>query len=203
MLISKFSPFGVFYMARVPRNRNRELKLVRAGAEISIIVGGVPIPPRKDALADPVSEVGGFFRGDVGNEVASETELVRTLERSRFRNTFAEQVSLPHGVAVRLEDFEAGLRSAGLMGVDEILTQSFTSPSKFRVQKRNVSVDGHLAISLDGGSLPRGASYASVDGLDRPPSARLVNTGCRADGGRAAVARRLMHKELRRRRRGF
>jgi len=57
---------------------------------------------------------------------------------------------LPERMAVRLEDFEAGLRAAGLVSVDEICVQSTASPAKFRFQKRKVADD-----RIHGGSSSR------------------------------------------------
>ena len=131
-------------MARVPRNRNSQLEKLRTGRQKAIIVGGVPIPAGEDPFPGQVGKPNGLVGAEVRDEVHCQPELVRALERSRFRDAFLEQVSLPHGRAVALEDFEAGLRAAGLVGVDEILVQSGTTGRKFRVAKRHVRIDGHL-----------------------------------------------------------
>lgn len=134
-------------MARVPRNRYGQLEKLRSGRQKAIIVGGVPIPAGEDTFPGRCAEGRSLFRGEVGDEVHCQPELVRALERSRFRDAFFEQIALPHGRAVCLEDFETGLRAAGLIGVNEILVQSGNTGRKFRVAKRRVAIDGHLDTS--------------------------------------------------------
>ena len=136
-------------MARVPRYRNRQLEMLRSGRQKAIIVGGVPIPADELPLAGEVSEAGGVVGVDNGNVIDGEPVLVRALERSRFRDAFGYQVSLPEGVAVSLEDLEQGLRLAGLVGPDEIICQRGKAGNRFRVAKRQVAMDGHLLSSVD------------------------------------------------------
>jgi len=132
-------------MTRVPRNRYTQAELLRSGRQKAIIVGGVPIPAGFDLrpVVQTRAELDRLFAAEVRDEIASQPELVRTLKRTSGRTTFFENIRLPHRRAVCLEDFEAGLRSAGLMGVDEELVQSTTSPGKFRVQKVRVRENGH------------------------------------------------------------
>ena len=168
-------------MARVPRNRNTRLERLRSGRQKAIIVGGVPIPAGEDSFPGRGREGSGLFGAEVRDEVHCQPELVRALERSRFRDAFLEQVSLPHGRAVALEDFEAGLRAAGLVGVDEILVQSGTTGRKFRVAKRHVRIDGHLntpELSKDfpgGNALNNSAVVTGGEGrsLPRVPHSKL------------------------------
>ena len=134
-------------MARVPRNRYSQIEKLRAGRQKAIIVGGVPIPAGENSLALSQTEFNRLLRAEIRDEIDSQPELVRTLERGRFRNSFFEEVRLPSRVAESLEDFEAGLRAAGLMSFDEMLVQSFTRPTKFRVQKVRVGKNGHSGFS--------------------------------------------------------
>ena len=136
-------------MARVPRNRNSQLEKLRTGRQKAIIVGGVPIPAGEDPFSCEVRKPVGFLRAEVRDEIGGEPELMRRLERSRFRDAFFDEVSLPHRRAICLEDFEAGLRAAGLMGVDQILVQSGRTGRKFRVAQRRVAIDGHLNASSE------------------------------------------------------
>ena len=131
-------------MARILRYRHTQLEMLRSGRQKAIIVGGVPVPAGEDALAGSGAERGGFLGAEMRDEVGREAELMRRLERSRFRDAFFDEVALPHGRAICLEDFEAGLRAAGLVGVDQILVQSGRSGRKFRVAERRIAVDGHL-----------------------------------------------------------
>lgn len=131
-------------MARVPRNGNTQLERLRSGRQKAIIVGGVPIPAGEDPLLDFRSEGESLLRAEIRDEVSGQPELMSTLERSRFRDFLFNEIALPHGQAVRLEDLEEGLRLAGLVGPDEIVVQRGSSGTKFRVAKRQVAVDGHL-----------------------------------------------------------
>lgn len=130
-------------MTRVPVDRYAQAKRLRALSEECIIIGGVPVPPRHLAFSRYLGEGSGHLDREVRDEVASQPHLMCRLERTRFRDFLSKQVLLPERVAVRLKDFETGLRAAGLVGVDEILVQSLARPTKFRVQKRNVVMDGH------------------------------------------------------------
>lgn len=130
-------------MARVPTYRHRQIERLRTGRQKAIIVGGVPVPAGEDLLPLSGRQLGGFLGTEVRHEVDGKAELMRTLEGTRFRNLFFEKVRLPHRVAVRLENFEAGLRAAGFVGVDEILVQTYDAPCKFRVEKLDVVMDRH------------------------------------------------------------
>ena len=129
-------------MAGVPLNRNRQTVFRRDRSQETVIVGGVPVPPRKHSLPDPIAEFGCGVGVEYWDEVARKPELVRTCVGSGLSGSFGQKVMLPHGVAERLEEFEAGLREAGLIGEDEFLRQSYVSPSHFRVQKQGVAVNG-------------------------------------------------------------
>ena len=135
-------------MARVPRNRRGQLEMLRSGRQKAIIVGGVPVPADKDAFAGEVRDPFGVVRVDDRNVIDGEPVLVRALERTRFRDAFGDQISLPEGIAVSLEDLEQGLRLAGLIGPDEIVCQRGKTGRSFRVAKRQVSMDGHLLSSV-------------------------------------------------------
>ena len=135
-------------MTRVPVNRHTQVERLRSGRQKAIIVGGVPIPAGDNSFPLGPAERFRLFNAEVRNEIASKPDLVRTLPRSRFRNAFFEEARLPRGMAVRLEDFEAGLRAAGLMSVNEILVQSGNTGRKFRIAKRHVAVDGHYTNSV-------------------------------------------------------
>ncbi len=137
-------------MAFVPRkNWHHQIELGRRyQPQILIVMEGMPTPARTDGLVpeqlvDRVVEFSVLNR-QVRDEIDRQPELMRRLERSRFRRSLCKHASLPHGIAETLEEFETGLRAAGFVGVDQILLQSFYNPLKFRVQARNVSIDGHF-----------------------------------------------------------
>lgn len=161
-------------MTRVPYDRYGHREALRTGRKKAIIVGGVPIPAGEDAFPGSFGKLPGFLGRQVGNEVDGETELVRALERSRFRNAFGDKLTLPHRRAECLEDFEAGLRAAGLMSVNEILVQSGNTGRKFRIAKRHVAVDGHYTNSVvdepfPGGNAPQhSAVVTGGEGRARP-----------------------------------
>ncbi|AXH74989.1 MAG: hypothetical protein [Microviridae sp.] len=137
-------------MAFVPRkNWQHQLELGRRyQPQILIVMEGMPTPTGlhglvAEQLVDRVEEFRVLNR-KVRYEIDCQPELMRRLEKSRFRRSLCKHAALPYGIAETLEEFEAGLRSAGFVGVDEILLQSFSHPLKFRVQARNVSIDGHF-----------------------------------------------------------
>lgn len=196
-------------MHKVPRNRGTQLERLRSGRQKAIIVGGVPVPASPSPFPGPVSNLDGLGIGDDGNEIDRQPELVRALERSRFRSAFGEQLTLPDGAAVRLEDFEAGLREAGLVSDSEILVQVGKCGTRFRVAKRQFPADkAHIVGSGEGGGPPYG-------GRSRPslevPSPRLTGgapvKGDRAERpftGEAGLAhRRMVIRALRAKRGGF
>lgn len=161
-------------MARVPRDRYGHLEALRTGRKKAVIVGGVPIPAGEHAFTGPSGKLGGFLGAEIRDEIDGQPELVRALHRSRFRDAFGDQLTLPHGRAVCLEDFEAGLRAAGLMGVNEILVQSGRSGRKFRVAKRQVLIDGHDVNSFghepfrEGNAPQHSAVVTGAEGRARP-----------------------------------
>lgn len=161
-------------MAPIPTNRNRKAVLLRRLRQETIIVGGVPTPPGEYRLTDTGREFVRFPVVEMRHDVASEPELMRTLERSRFTGTFTEEARLPDRVAVCLEDLETGLRAAGLVGVDEILVQSDNRPTKFRVKKRNIAVDGHyrdpsVNAEANASAAASAATTASSGGVPSTP----------------------------------
>lgn len=164
-------------MGSIPKNwyANSELKR-RYLQELPSFIGNfIPIPTRLRPQGDR------FGLSKVRDEIASQPQLVRALERSRFRNSFGEEALLPLGSAERLVDFEAELRATGLIAVDEIVVQSLSRPDKFRVQKRKVIDDFHgydpsvkAAIrergsvpSLTEGPKPRSSASEPVKGEER------------------------------------
>lgn len=122
-------------MAFVPR-KNWHLQPVPSGlgSEKLPVVEVVPVPPH--GASHIVGSLKDFdiLARQVRDEIDRKSELVRTLPRSRFCHTFDNKARLPSGVAERLEDFERGLRDAGLVSGDQILLQSFNNPLKFRVK---------------------------------------------------------------------
>ena len=79
----------------------------------------------------------------VRDEIGSEPEVMRALPRARFRGLGLKQLLLPSGAAETLEEFEKGLRAAGLVRVSEVICQTTDGPLHFRVKRRNVAIDGH------------------------------------------------------------
>lgn len=134
--------------------------------EVPSFIGNfIPAPPRLGPQGDR------FGLSKVRDEIASQPELVRTLERSRFRNAFGDEARLPLGSSERLKDFEAELRALGLIAVDEIVVQSLSRPDKFRVQKRNIIDD--LAHPIDPSvkaAIPDRGSVPSLTEGPKPPS---------------------------------
>lgn len=193
-------------MNKVPRDRHVHLKQAARRGQKAIFIGGVPIPTGQDDFSFLSGETVGLVGVDERDEIAGQTELVRTLPRSRFRNSLSQEISLPDGVAVRLEDLEEGLRSAGFIGPGEIISQRVTTPSKFRVQKRNVSVDGHFLDPSVGRGSPSGSIPRPTEGH------HPLHCGQSSQGGTAerpltglnAVPLQVVHRIITRRRRtGF
>lgn len=130
----------------VPINRHKG-KLLGRITEIIPIVASVPTPSGPVSLPSGFTEVDSFVLSDVWDEIRSETDVMRALPSHRFRRLLCEQAILPNRVAERLEDFEAGLRAAGLVAVDQVLVQSLNDPRKFRVQNVKVRNDcGHVNL---------------------------------------------------------
>lgn len=175
-------------MGFVPR-KHRQNEGVQLRALLEKLPGTerdvVPVPSR------PLGSDGsGFLSREEWYEVSGETEDMRPLERSRFRAFGGFQVSLPDRAAVCLEDLEAELRASGLIGPDEILRKSGNTGRKFRVQKRNVAVDGVLVhediLSLLG---PRAQAHAEGPNLSRPRR-KLPNSSGEAVGPRPVHIKR-------------
>ena len=125
-------------MDQIPSNRYIEPKHLRALLEKCEIMGLIPTPAKSDRTASELAE---RFRLDciqVRDEIDRQPELMRALPHTRFARSLGEKPCLPTGVAEGLEDFEAGLRAAGLIAVDEVLMQSYSLPLKFRAQKVKV-----------------------------------------------------------------
>lgn len=135
-------------MNKVPRNRYAETKMLGSLLEESVVVRSVPRPARVDDVSHLVGERPGLVWAEEWDEIRGKPVLVSTLVHTRFRDSFFQQVKLPKGIAERLEDFEEGLRLAGLVGPDEVLVQQASRPPKFRVQKGKVSEDSHNGRSF-------------------------------------------------------
>lgn len=131
-------------MTRVPLYRGRQTERLRRGRQKAIIIGGVPIPADDGRVTGELREGDSVVGVHIGHKVNGKPELVCTLPRSRFRNALGDHARLPVGAAICLEDFEAGLRAAGLVAVDQVLVQPFDGSRKFRVETVEVGVsDGH------------------------------------------------------------
>lgn len=107
----------------------------------------MPVPPRKDPLADPLAKRFSLDRREIWDPITGETELVRRCVWPGFRGAFTEYLELTSGMAVALKELEVGLRDAGLVTSDEELVQLAGSPSKFRVKRKSVSDDRHRSSS--------------------------------------------------------
>lgn len=101
----------------------------------------MPVPPRKDPLADPLAKRFSLDRREIWDPITGESELVRRCVWPGFRGAFTEYLELTSGMAVALKELEVGLRDAGLVTSDEELVQLAGSPSKFRVKRKFVSND--------------------------------------------------------------
>lgn len=110
----------------------------------------MPVPPRKDPLADPLAKRFSLDGREIWDPITGETELVRRCVWPGFRGAFTEYLELTSGMAVALKELEVGLRDAGLVTSDEELVQLAGSPSKFRVKRKSVSDD-----RIHGGSSSR------------------------------------------------
>ena len=121
-------------MGFVPRNRRQQAMLRRQlGQDLPVVVfrfGPVPLTEAGSRV------VGGLcnFSDAPWHEIDCQSELVRTLPRSRFRGAFGEKVSLPVDTAETLERFDKELRSVGLIRKGEVLRQSAKLKTHFRVQ---------------------------------------------------------------------
>lgn len=107
----------------------------------------MPVPPRKDPLADPLAKRFSLDGREIWDPITGETELVRRCVWPGFRGAFTEYLELTSGMAVALKELEVGLRDAGLVTSDEELVQLAGSPSKFRVKRKSVSDDRHRLSS--------------------------------------------------------
>lgn len=128
-------------MGKVPVYRNKRKFLGRI-SQIIPVVGTVPRPTGEVSFPGGITQCDSFVGSDVWDEVRREADVVCALPSDRFSRFLGEQAVLPRRVAECLEDFETGLRSAGLIAVDQMIVQSFDDPRKFRVQKRKVVEDG-------------------------------------------------------------
>jgi len=143
----QISPLRMFNMNQIPSDRDDQTDLFGTVLEETVVVASVPVPPREHPLADPFTKRGRFLGAQIWDHIDRQPELVSRHKLPGFRGTFGEEIILPLGMAECLKDFEVGLRSAGLMGVDEELVQSTASPGKFRVQKRRVCENRHSGFS--------------------------------------------------------
>lgn len=107
----------------------------------------MPVPPRKDPLADPLAKRFSLDGREIWDPITGETELVRRCVWPGFRGAFTEYLELTSGMAVALKELEVGLRDAGLVTSDQELVQLAGSPSKFRVKRKSVSDDRHRSSS--------------------------------------------------------
>ena len=119
-------------MGTIPRERSLQTVERRRLLEYlpSFIGNFRPIP------SGPNAKGGGFGLGKERDEVDSASELVGAVERSRFRDTFGQQVLLTAGESECLENLEAELKAAGLMQPDQVLVQSFSGTLKGRMKFR-------------------------------------------------------------------
>lgn len=122
----------------------------------------MPVPPRKDPLADPFAKRFSLDGREIWDPVTGETELVSRCVWPGFRGAFTEYLELTPGMAVALKELEIGLRDAGLITADQQFVQSASSPSKFRVESHGVSDDAHGTVSLgkSGDPAPAGSQAA-------------------------------------------
>ena len=151
----------------------------------------MPVPPRKDPLADPFAKRFSLDGREIWDPITGETELVRRCVWPGFRGAFTEYLELTSGMAVALKELEVGLRDAGLVTSDEELVQLAGSPSKFRVKRKSVSddrihdgsssrffvrraapsepvpvlIEDHSPEPQSGGVPVKGLSEASLDGV--------------------------------------
>lgn len=176
-------------MGTIPVNGYKGKPLGRI-TQIIPVVGAMPTPTRPVSLPSGFTEFDSFVLSDVWDEVRCETDVMRALPGERFRRLLCEQAILPDRVAKRLEDFEAGLRAAGLVSVDQICVQSTACPTKFRFQKRKIAddrihdvsprffvkraapaepeallIEDHAPEPQSGGVPVKGLSGASLDGV--------------------------------------
>ena len=187
-----FLKFWVLYMTRVPLYRGRAAELLRRGRQKAIIIGGVPIPADDGRMTGKSREGNSVVGIHVGDKVNSQSELVCTLPRSRFRNALGDHARLPVGAAICLEDFEAGLRATGLIAVDEVLIQAFDGSRKFRVEAVQVGKsDVHAHDWYPSGSLTLSEGRARLAGQAPPHSsvtARKASLRGSSQGRRAERA---------------
>lgn len=161
-------------MAFIPRkNWHAAIEQARSSLpKILVVMESMPAPSSSYSLVakQGMTSVEAFsvLNREVRDKIDSQPELVRRLERSRFRRPLCKHAALPHGVAERLEDFEAGLRSAGFIAVDEVLVQSFYAPLKFRVHARNVAIDGHFRSPSVKAAAPNGEPVPSLTEGPKP-----------------------------------
>lgn len=168
-------------MYKIPRNRNRQIELLRSGRQKAIIIGGVPVPAGDDTGPALDGESFRILNREVRDEIDRKSPLVRGLPRSRFRSTFSPEARLPLGTAERLEDFEKGLRDAGFVTDAEMLVQYDNSPLKFRVKPRR-GIDNLSHVS-DPSVRGRPAAQASLPLTEDPTPARDRQSGSRAESG--------------------
>lgn len=106
----------------------------------------MPVPPFIDPLSDLVSEGQCLVDGEIWDEIAGEAIVMRTLPWPRFCGSTGEKLVLPERMAVALEDFEVGLRVAGLIADTQGLCQTFRDGAKYRVKTMHIPDDfeGHV-----------------------------------------------------------
>lgn len=169
-------------MNKVPANRYGQAKMLRATFQESVVVAAVPTPSRMHDVSLLLGQRLGLEWAEEWDEIRGKTHAVSTLVHTRFRNSFFQQVQLPKRIAERLEDFEEGLRLAGLISPNEVLVQSATRPPKFRVQKAQVSDYRHDGNSVVDRS--ERATHSAVESEDQHKATTPYRRGKRLSSGR-------------------
>ena len=125
----------------------------------------MPVPTRKDPLADPFSKRLSFDGREIWDPITGETELVSARELPGFRSAFGKQVILSDRMAVAFKEFEVGLRDAGLITATQELVQLTSSICKFRVKELRVTNDAHCSVSFgkSGDPAPAGSQAALTE----------------------------------------
>jgi len=169
-------------MNKVPAQGYVQSKFFGTFLEEGVIVRGVPAPSGVHDVPALSRQGIGLEWSDEWNEIRGKPNAVGALVHTRFRDTFFKQVVLPSGIAERLEDFEKGLRLAGLMGADEVLRQQASRPPKFRVQKGHISDYRH-----DGNSVvdcSERATHSAVESENQQKATTPYRRGRRLSAGR-------------------
>lgn len=165
-------------MTKIPAYRDPQSTFRRLGFQEFPVVPLVPVPTGVDTLPEVLPEGKRLLHVEVWDEIDREPVLMRTLPRSRFRDAFGDKLALPDRVAERLEDLEIGLREAGFIRDDELLSKRGNEGLKFRVKVRNVLVDGHLVAPSVKAAAPAGPVPSLTEG---PSQSTALDTQSRAE----------------------